>query len=96
MGPDPATNGSLSSQLAGMSKCGAPLQFWGCCPVTQLELEHHQQNISLALTSLGPQPWRKDQTRGTLPPQPHNGRALSGLRNPTVLRLPLDTEFSMA
>lgn len=58
MGPDPAATSSLSSQLAGMSKCSVrvsglrvpyilrtPLQLWGCRPITQLQLECQQQNL---------------------------------------------------
>lgn len=51
MGPESAATGGLSSQLAGMSKYGAPLPFCGCPPVTRLELGHHQQNLSPDPTS---------------------------------------------
>lgn len=92
MGPDLAAPGNLSSQLAGMSKCGAALQGWGCPPIAQLELEDQQQivtdppdqcpTLTLA-TRLSA--WGKARAPQLL--------ALSNPRNATVLPLPPTLNF---
>lgn len=87
MGPEPAANGSLSSQLAGMSKYAAPLQLWGAV------LWHRWSRRTTSRTSAQPSPHRGPNLGARtkpvgLPHQLHDSRALSGLRNPTVLRVP--------
>lgn len=61
MGPDPAANGSLSSQLAGMSKCGVggvgpwcPCSSGGPSPYTA-RARGPQQNVSPDPASPGSQ-----------------------------------------
>lgn len=110
MGPDQAPpTGSLSSQLAGMSKCiwgfwpraqdgaaGTPA-VWGC-PLRQLGPECRQQ--SLAQT---PPRWADPHCKVRQPgpntwgSHPHSPQLPSplGPQGPTVLQSPLDTEFSM-
>lgn len=93
MGPDLAAPGNLSSQLAGMGKCGAALQVWGCPPVTQLELEHQQHIISpdpphqCPTLTLATRLSAWDKARAPLL------LALSHPRNPTVLSLPPTLNF---
>lgn len=56
MGPDPAATGDLSSQLAGMSKCGAPPGVQSCDAVrVSAQTPPHRVPGSVLLTA---PPWR--------------------------------------